>query len=246
MIRKTEGIVLKTLKHQDANLITTVYTREFGVQSYLLKGFRSTRSRGKHSYFQPLSIIEFVFQERSQRSLQKVTESKLAHYLQDVQINPVKLSLGLAMLEIFFDTVKEEEQNIPQYEFLKGVILALDQAEQRMIQLFIHFLLHHTRFLGFFPLDKSEGAPKVHFELEKGIFRAKRGEEAEDLVAAYLRSFLYSSLAPLPDPHSCQQIIFDATRKRFLIKTLFDYYKFHVDGFKYPQTIKVFAEVFGT
>ncbi|MCB0841393.1 MAG: recombination protein O N-terminal domain-containing protein, partial [Bacteroidetes bacterium] len=32
VIRKTEGIVLRTLRHQDSNLITTLYTRDFGIR----------------------------------------------------------------------------------------------------------------------------------------------------------------------------------------------------------------------
>ncbi|MEM6807473.1 MAG: DNA repair protein RecO [Bacteroidota bacterium] len=243
MISKTEGIVLRTLKHQDANLITTLYTREFGIKSFLIKGYRSTRAKSRHSYFQPLSIIECVFLNKENRSLHKITESKVAVYLQEVQTQPIKLSLGLAMLEIFYDTVKEEEKNEALYQFLYNIITKLDRSEKRLIQIFIYFLLHHTRYLGFFPNDQSEGASRISFDFRNGVFVPSK--QKVDPVAPVLQRFMYSNLADLPDPHSCQQITFDGNTKRFLIKTLFDYYKYHIDGFKYPQTMKVFAEVFG-
>ena len=176
--------------------------------------------------------------------MDKVNESKIAHLLNEAQTDPVKLSLGLAILEIFYDTVKEEEQNIELYDFLKNTILSIDQAEKRLIQIFIFFLLHHTRYLGFFPNDLSKGAKRVEFDIRHGRF--KTNDRTSDDIAFLLRQFAYSKLIPLPDEKSCQQITFDQTSKRFLIKTLFDYYKFHIDGFKYPQTMKVFAEVFGT
>ena len=243
MNKKTEGIVLRTLKHQDANLITTVYTREFGIKSFIIKGYRSTRARKRHSYFQPMSIIDIVFFEKENRGIQKITESKLAHHLNEIQAHPTKLSLGLAIVEIFYDTVKEEEQNYPIYDLLRSAILMLDQSPRRLIQIFIYYLLHHTRQLGFFPNDMSEGSNLVSFDTKSGIFRAASNDA--DLIAHFLRRFVYSQLIPLPDPYSCQQITFDSNIKKFLIKTLFEYYESHIEGFKYPQTMKVFAEVFG-
>ncbi|MDX2248761.1 MAG: DNA repair protein RecO [Bacteroidia bacterium] len=243
MILKTEGIVLRTLRYQENSLITTLYTRDFGVRSFLISGFRSARSRAKHSYFQPLSIIDIVFFHRENRDLHKITESKINLLLLEAQTDPVKLSLGLAIIEIFYDTVKEEEQNEELYEFLRQVILLLDRSEKRLIQIFIFFLLHLTKYLGFFPSDESEGAEKVKFMAREGIFlpEPQSGEE----VAHHLLLFANATLEPLPDPYSCQQITFPAQTKKNIIKTLFEYYHLHVEGFKYPQTMKVFAELFG-
>jgi len=147
------------------------------------------------------------------------------------------------MLEIFYDTVKEEEKNEALYQFLYNIITKLDKSEKRLIQIFIYFLLHHTRYLGFFPHDQTEGVSRISFDFRNGIFTPSKQEA--DPIAPYLHRFLYSNLSDLPDPQSCQQITFDGNIKRFIIKTLFDYYKHHIDGFKYPQTMKVFAEVFG-
>lgn len=243
MICKTEAIVLRTIKHQESNVISTLYTREYGLRSFIITGYRSTRARRKHSYFQPLSIIDIVFTDRSQSNLQKITESKAAVHLQDIQTHPVKLSLGLALLEIFSDTVKEVEQNLAMYETLRTSILAIDEAPNRLIQLFIWFLLHHTRHLGFFPHDKSEGSRFAEFDIQKGVFTAIPQNTRP--IDTMLRYFAYTSSALLPDPDSCQQLIFDSVTKRHLIKMLFDYYQTHIPGFKYPQTMKVFAEVFG-
>ena len=243
MICKTEAIVLRTLKHQESNVISTLYTREYGLRSFIIKGYRSTRSRRKHSYFQPLSVIDIVFVDRSQSNLQKISESKAAVLLQEIQTHPVKLSLGLALLEIFTDTVKEVEQNLPMYECLRNTITAIDEAPNRLIQLFIWFLLHHTRHVGFFPHDKSDGSRFAGFDVNKGIFTAVPHDG--NPIANLLRQFVYATVDLLPHESSCQQIIFDSTSKRHLIKLLFDYYQVHIPGFRYPQTMKVFAEVFG-
>ena len=174
MIQKTEAIVLRTLKHQDSNLITTLFTKDFGIKSFIIRGFRSSRSRKTHSYFQPLSIIDVVFYQRDQHSLQKITETKVNVLLQQAQTQPIKLSLGLAIVEIFYDTVKEEMPNPNLYQFLRKTILALDMADRRMIHLFIFYLLHLTRHLGFGPNDQSKDAQYVHFDYKNGTFRPGR------------------------------------------------------------------------
>ncbi|MDP5171961.1 MAG: DNA repair protein RecO [Bacteroidia bacterium] len=241
MIRKTEGIVLRTYKHQDSNLIAKVFTREYGLQTFLVAGHRSSRSRSRHSYFQPLSLIEVVFQERPNRGIQKLSESKLAFSLNEVQTDPVKLSLGLALLEIFADTVGEEE-NPEHYDFVRSVVIHLDRSDSRLIQIFLYFLVHHTRYLGFYPNDQSLGKESISFELADGTLRpSSQGNRS----SALLRSFLHSELLDLPHEASCQQILFSTLEKREFIKMFFDYYRLHITGFRYPQTMRVFAEVFG-
>lgn len=235
MNRSSEAIVLRTMKYQENHLIASAFTRAYGIQRFIIKGYHSARSRRKHSYFQPLSIIDVEYTCRNATHLHKVSESKLNHLLQTVQMHPVKLSLGLAMVEIFYDTVKEEETNEPLYEFLRSVIVELDQAEQQLIHLFIFFLTTLTRFLGFFPLDESQGARYVQFDIPQGVLRpALEADPAIDL----LRQFLQAEL------HTCQRISLDTATKRALITTIFEYYRHHIEGFRYPQTLRVFAEIF--
>jgi DNA repair protein RecO (recombination protein O) len=237
VIHKTEGIVLRTLKYQEAGMITTVYTREYGIRTFIIRTYRSSRSRNKYSFFQPLSIIDLIYFYKENRDIHSINESKTAVLLQEVQAHPVKLSLGLAMVEIFYDCIKEEEQNLPLYDFFRRTILYLDKSEKHLIHIFIFFLLHLTQFLGFFPNDESDAARHVAFDSEKGTLTALK--QQADPVPGLLRRFMESEL------ETCYDITFDQQEKRFLLKTLFAYYKTHVQGFRYPQTIRVFAEVFG-
>lgn len=236
MLCKTEGVVLRTFKHDEANLIARVYTQAHGAQSFLLKGFRSARGSRKFGYFQPLSIVEITYLRREQRDLHKPDECRPALLLHEVQTHPVKLSLGLTIAEIFYDCVREEEPNEALYLFLRNAITELDGSEKNHIQLFIWFLLHLTRFLGFLPTDTSGGSRHAQFDFRTGRFTAS--ESLTDMAGSLLRQFLYA------DIHSCKLISFDAQDKRLLINTLFEYYRMHIAGFKHPQTIRVFAEVF--
>lgn len=238
MLLRTEGIVLRTIRHQDNHLIATVYTREYGRMGFIIRGYRSSRGAKSHSYFQPLSIIELVFQQKEGRDLQSVRETRHATMLHNIQTDQVKLSLGLAMLEVLKDTVREEAAPNPAlYDFIKHFIISTDQGNKGLIQRFVFTLLHLTQHLGFMPYDQSEDSPAVHFDVPNGRFIADQHQR--EPISLLLRRFLYA------DFDSCTEIHFDQEQKRNLLTTLFGYYQSHIDGFNYPQTIRVFGEVFG-
>lgn len=237
MLLRTEGIVLRTLRHADNNLIATVYTQEHGRMGFMLRGYRSARGARSHSYFQPMSIIELVFQKKENRDLQSVRETRHAHMLHGIQTDPVKLSLGLAMLEIVKDTVREEaEPNPALYLFIRQGIIEIDAHNQQLVQRFIFFLLHLTTHLGFGPSDRSNNSLQVHFDVQAGTFVSDTHQR--ESISPLLRQFLYA------DWQTCTEIRFDQKQKRDLITTLLGYFQTHIDGFHYPQTLRVFGELF--
>ena len=45
MLHKTKGIILHQIKYTDSGVIVQVYTREFGRQSILIKGYEKQEIR---------------------------------------------------------------------------------------------------------------------------------------------------------------------------------------------------------
>lgn len=236
MIRKTEAIVLNTRKFGDTSLITSMYTRNFGRQNYLIKGYRSTRAKKRHSYFQPMSIIEVVLYYKENRDLQIVTESSNRYFFQTMQTDPVRITLGMVVMEIFYQSVREEERNDALFEFLQRVLVMMDQQEGKLIHTFLYFLIHLTRHLGFFPDNQVKDATQpVYFDVRGGILQNAQGMRSSDMLIAHLCA---CSL------HECTQLRFSNQDKKELISTLLQYYLVHVEGFREPESLKVLQEVF--
>lgn len=233
----TEGIVLKTYKFQENNLIAHLYTLHSGIQRFVIKGFSSKRARSKYAHFQPMSVIELVYVNKPNVSLQKILESRAHILFLDLPTDPIKISLGLAMLEIFNDCVREQEPNPALYHFLKETLVSLDHAEKRFIHIFLHFLVHLSGFLGFLPLDTTADEKSLVFDVVSGRVESAPNS-AGDRIAFLLRELLRGNRV------HAQGLLFTQEEKRFLLKTIFQYYTQHVEGFKYPQTLKVFAEIF--
>ncbi|MEL6593800.1 MAG: hypothetical protein AAFQ68_27105, partial [Bacteroidota bacterium] len=87
------------------------------------------------------------------------------------------------------------------------------------------------------PNDQAGQSGGVSFDLRGGTFR--EAAQNHDPIAKLFLRFYRSEL------DNCQEITFSGTEKRHLIRLIFNYYEAHIDGFKYPQTLRVFSEVFG-
>lgn len=237
MIRKTEAIVLNTRKFGDSSLICTMYTKSYGRRNFLIKGYRSTRARKRHSYFQPMSMIDVVYYHKDNRDLQMITESTNRHFLKTLQTDPVKITLGMVVIEIFHHTVKEEEPNFPMFAFLDEILIELDQREKHLIQVFLFYLVNLTSHIGFFPSDLVEDINRpVHFDIRNGTLEnAALPDKGADKVLAFARAEL----------KNCHEIPLSNSDKTEVIAAMMEYYRIHVEGFRIPESLSVFQEIFG-
>ena len=76
MDEKVRGIVVQSLRYGDTSLIVRVFTRNRGLQSYLVKGAFNRNAKNRVALFQSLNIIRYV-------EVGKPKTSALA-YLKDV------------------------------------------------------------------------------------------------------------------------------------------------------------------
>lgn len=235
MIRRTEGIVLRTQKFRETSLISHIYTRDYGRKSFIVRGGRSLKARRKHSYFQPMSILDLVFYQKEGRDLQHITENSSQYFYHRMQTEPVRIALGMLLIEVFSQAVKEEEGNPPLYDFLKETLMRLDLREDRLINVMVHFLVHLSAHLGFLPRVEAEGDGACTFDLNEGIIRSGLGSRPSDrLIPHFITA----------DAANCTEIRFSNAEKRELLGTLLRYYRFHLEGFREPESLRVFGEVF--
>jgi DNA repair protein RecO (recombination protein O) len=71
MLVSTEGIVLHHIKYGESSVIATIYTRDFGRQSYLVNAARSKKSQNKASLLQPLFLVDLVAYQKQSSELHR-------------------------------------------------------------------------------------------------------------------------------------------------------------------------------
>ena len=73
MIINTKAIVLKTFRYGETSLISRCFTKEKGKISFIIKGAQSKKNL-LSPYFQPLSHIQVIYNEKAKRELQIVSK----------------------------------------------------------------------------------------------------------------------------------------------------------------------------
>jgi recombinational DNA repair protein (RecF pathway) len=64
MLISTHGIVFHTTRYADSGAVVKIYTEKFGLQSFLVKGLYSRKSKLKAALFSHLSILDLRTQSR--------------------------------------------------------------------------------------------------------------------------------------------------------------------------------------
>lgn len=166
---KIEGIVLQSLRYGDTSLIVKVFTRNFGLKSYMVKGAFNHASKNRAALFQNLNLIQYV-------EAGKPNKYSLG-YLKEVQLSTVYHSLPFVMnksailmyvSELLSKTITEQEQNEALFDFIVRSMQWLDLVEQDYANFPLFFTLELTRYLGFYPKTNHENG--FCFDMMEGSF----------------------------------------------------------------------------
>lgn len=166
---KIQGLVLQSLRYGDTSLIVKVFTRNFGLRSYMVKGAFNRNAKNKVALFQNLNMISYV-------EVGKPGTSSLG-YMKDVQLTCIyhsipfemkKSSILLYVSELLSKTLSGQEQNDPLYGFVVQSLQWLDLVEGSFANFPLYFTLELTRHLGFYPQANHQSG--YCFDMMEGRF----------------------------------------------------------------------------
>jgi len=92
------------IKYGESSVITTIYTRDFGRQSYLLNAARSRKSKNKASLLQALFLVDLVAYQKQSKDLHRIKEIKSKHTYQNLAFDIAKSSQAIFLAEILYKT----------------------------------------------------------------------------------------------------------------------------------------------
>ncbi|MBR1515094.1 MAG: DNA repair protein RecO [Bacteroidales bacterium] len=166
---KIQGIVLQSIRYGDTSLIVRVYTRNYGLQSYMVKGAFNRGSKNRVALFQNMSLIHFVEASRPAKgTLKYLKDVQLTHVYQSIPFVMNKSAILMYVSELLTKTITEQEQNEALFDFIQRSMLWLDLVDERFANFPLFFTLEMTRHLGFYPkTNRQEG---WCFDLMEGSF----------------------------------------------------------------------------
>ncbi len=166
---KMEGIVLQALRYGDTSLIVKVFTRNHGLQSYMVKGALNRGSKTRAALFQNMNIIQFVETGQPKgNALNYLKDVQLSWFYQSIPNVLKKSTILLYISELLSKTLIEQEQNEALYDFIVRSMQWLDLREQDYANFPLFFTLELTRHLGFYPQPNHQAG--FCFDMMEGSF----------------------------------------------------------------------------
>lgn len=239
MLIKTRGIVLRTVKYSESSIIADVYTEARGLQTYIVSGVRSAKSKTGPALLQVMSLLDMVAYHRDDRKMHRVKEIRPAQVYQRLPFDIRRSAMGLFMVEIARKTIREAEENVLLFEFLYQTFLFLDETEAHIANIHLHFLLELSGFLGFLPGgDYAQKTP--FFDLQEGVFcaRAAHAHCMDEELSEIMYRLLSCDLA------HCHEVAVTAAQRRRLLDLLIDFYRLQIEHLPQILSHQILHEIF--
>lgn len=241
MLVTTEGIVLHDIRFGENSIIATIYTREFGRQSYMINAIRSKKNGHRAALLQPLFLVELVTYQKQTREIQRVKELKSHYPYQSIPFDVVKSSQAIFLSEILTKSIREQESYPEMYDFIKNALLYFDLMEKGSAGFHLWFLFRLTEYLGFLPDTAPLASFETWFDLKKGSLVL---DQPRHNLYINKEATKYWCSLPALRIQDVSDFMLPSGIRNYLLEKMVDYYQLH---FEYPgeiKSLKVLRELF--
>ena len=165
MVSKTNGIVLNYIKYKETSIISKIYTKEFGLKSYLINGIRTKKGKFNISSFQPLSLLDLVVYENKNSQIGRIKELKFDKiYFTNHHVQK-KISICLFISEVLLKLIIFQAPDKNQFNFVRNSLIEFDKIEDNYENFHIIFLIKFSKYLGF-EISNISDFSNIKFENE--------------------------------------------------------------------------------
>ena len=242
MLYTSKGIVIHHFKYSEKSVIAKIYTEKYGLQSFIINGVRSKKSKNKAALIQPLSLVEVNAFKKENKGLQQVKNIKSAFLFQEIPFHIYKTSIAFFLAEVLYKSIKEEEKNESLFQFLYGGIQILDLQAEHHINFHLLFLAQLTKYLGFYPQNiNTEFQEKpIYFDLQEGVFT--------DLIPIhhfFLEPPLSRQLKAIfgMNFEGAGQLKIDNHQRKLILNAMLNYYRLHLSNFDQLKSKEIIEEI---
>jgi len=171
MLQQTKGIVLRSVRYGETSLITHIFTRTYGVQTYLVQGVRKAGVKGnKAGLLQPASLLDLVVYQKPFGNMQRIKEYQFAWIYTSLQEEIVKNSIALFSVEVLYRLLPEHAPMSDLYDFAADYFALLDRMSLAAVANFpLFFVIQCSRFLGY-EIKGSFSEQTQYLNLQEGGF----------------------------------------------------------------------------
>lgn len=166
---KSQGFVLQSIRYGDTSLIVKIFTLENGLQTFMVKGVRGKTSKNRAAFFQPMTFLQFVQNNKSVKDgIGYIKDVELSYFYRTATTNLYKSAILIYLSDLLSHTLTQQERNETLYHFVFHSVEWLDLVETGYANFPLYFTLELSRFLGFYP--QSNYREHALFDMMEGQF----------------------------------------------------------------------------
>lgn len=242
MLEKTNGLVLKSVKYGETSLIVSIFTEKLGLQNYILKGLRSTKSKNqKAQLFFSGSLLEMVVYQNPQKNLQMIKEYQPMYFYQNLTSHIIKNGIALFAMEVLLQLLISDDPQSDLFQFSVAFLEDLDNAAQENLANFpLFFLIQSGKIAGYQLSGKfTESTPIL--DLGEGKF-----SNSEPRYPPYINEDDAGLMSQLNAAESHEEIhtikMGNETRKRIL-QLFVDFFQKHTPNFRNLKSAAILSAI---
>ena len=244
MLQQTKAIVLRTVEFGDTSLIVTCFTQAAGLQSYLVKGARTTGKKGQsmRPYLQPGALLDLVVYQQPQKNLQYIREMRWSAVYKKVLQQVLHTGVAIFMIELLQKSISQHEADPDFFAWVEGYLLLLDEAEPAVVaNLPLHFALKLSEQLGLRP-EANYSINHPFFDLKEGCFVPEMPGHPNFLAGHTAR--LMQDLLNCLHPITLYRVKMNREQRQELLNACETYFQLHLDGFGRLNSQSVLQAIF--
>lgn len=225
MLHHTRGIIFHQVKFSETSLIVKIYTEQFGLQSYILRGIRSKKSLIKPALLQPLTLVEMEVYHKDKNDIQHIKEIKVAFPFKSIPFDIRKSSVIMFLTEILNNVIREQESNSSLFDYIYDSLILFDSIVKGLADFHLYFMMELTKHLGFYPKNNYKDENSV-FDMQEGIFVHQTVASENFIIKPYSGYFARLIGAEM------NSIIINPTHRSNLLGYMIRYYSVHLPGMR--------------
>ena len=242
-IIKTEAVVLSKINYRDSSIIASLYSKDSGKMSVILKGGRSPKSK-MGMMVDPLNHLEIVFYKKESRDVQILSGAEIIAHFHHLKEDLERLKYSYAVIELVKNLSPENEPNVKIFKGIVRILSLFDSSDERPEILFGRFFLFFIEEVGYeLQLFKCSVCGKddliskiLGYNYDRGLLCENC--KAENINNCEINPELFDYLHCLKTNKSIQ------SENNITIKNASNFFenylKYHIPDFKGIQSFKAF------
>jgi len=193
---------------------------------------RTKKASFPANLFQPLTILDLELYYKENRDIHRIREANCPVHFTAIPFELRKTTIAFFMAEVMYRTLREEAGNPALFEFLYHAVWLLDTKDQGIAVFHLVFLLHLSRFLGFFPADIASPEEMAYLP-ELNVFSSMSSE-----ARSLLFNLMNTSLA------QTETVNLRHAQREYLLDRILEFYRQQVDSMGKLNSLQVLREIF--